>query len=307
LNFFDFPEPAAELYFSVAGTGLSAKRQEGAMRFFTAYCLLTVAVTAGCVGGGGSGGGSLNARVDQHEQQIRTLMSQVGQVEQVLPGQAEMWSQMQTMRQELNVLAGKVDDAQGGGGAGDQTSLRDKVTRLEAAVRQMASQLAVNVDGLNTSEAPAPASHDSVSGSHSPPAARAGGEPAAAGRVDTASALYDAGIKSFDQRRYKEAASSFKDFYASYPTHRLAGNSHFWEGESWFQMKDYARAALAYQEVIAKFPGSPKLQSAMLKQGIALQNAGKKQAARERLSDLVKRYPNSPEATRAKQVLAENK
>ncbi|MDR1686361.1 MAG: tol-pal system protein YbgF [Desulfovibrio sp.] len=275
------------------------------MRFSMLCSLLCAALTAGCVSGG-SGGGSLSARVDQHEQQIRTLMSQVGQVEQVLPGQAEMWSQMQSMRQELNMLAGKVDDAQGGG-SGEQPSLRDRVARLEAVVRQMASQLAVNVDGLNTSESAAPAPHRPVSGAYPPPAAYPGAASPAPGRVDTASALYDAGIKSFDQRRYKEAASSFKDFYASYPTHKLAGNAHFWEGESWFQLKDYARAALAYQEVIAKFPGSPKLQSAMLKQGIALQNAGKKQAARERLNELVKRYPTSPEATRAKQVLAENK
>ena len=72
-------------------------------------------------------------------------------------------------------------------------------------------------------------------------------------------------------------------------------------------MKDYARAALAYQEVIAKYPGSAKIQSSMLKQGIALHNAGKKDAAKERLNELVKRYPSSPEATRAKQFLATGK
>jgi tol-pal system protein YbgF len=260
---------------------------------------------AGCVSGG-SGGGGLIARVDQHEQQIRMLMSQVGQVEQVLPGQAEMWSQMQTMRQELNMLTGKLDDVQGGG-SGDTAALRDRVTRLEAAVRQIASQLAVNVDVLNSSEPPAPVHAHPVAGVPPSATAPSGAENPAPGRVDAASALYDAGIKSFDRRNYKEAVASFKDFYAVYPAHRLAGNAHFWEGESWFQLKDYARAALAYQEVIAKFPGSPKLQAAMLKQGIALNNAGKKQAARERLNDLVKRYPNSPEATRAKQVLAENK
>jgi tol-pal system protein YbgF len=274
------------------------------MRFSMLCCLMLASVAAGCVGGGSGG---LSARVDQHDQQIRTLMSQVGQVEQVLPGQAEMWSQMQTMRQELNVLTGKLDDAGGGGGPGEQASLRDRVERLEAAVRQMASQLAVNIDGLNTPESATPAPVRSSAGDRpSPSAASVAGSPAP-DRTDTASTLYDAGIRSFDQRRYKEAASSFKDFYASYPTHRLAGNAHFWEGESWFQLKDYARAALAYQEVIAKFPGSPKLQSAMLKQGIALRSAGKTQAANERLSDLVKRYPNSPEATRARQLLAENK
>ncbi|MDR1490753.1 MAG: tol-pal system protein YbgF [Desulfovibrio sp.] len=273
--------------------------------FLISGCLFYVALLAGCVttgGGGGGGGGSLSAQVEKHERQIQGLLTQVGQVEQVLPGQAEMWSQMQTMRQELNALTGKIDDLRiSGGGAGDP-GLRDRVSRLESVVRQMAAQLSVNVDSLNASDAggtrpyqqpPVPA----VSATVTP----------AAQPADRATAIYEAGIKSFDQRRYKEAVSSFKGFYAAYPEHKLAGNAHFWEGESWFQLKDYARAALAYQEVIAKFPGSPKLQSAMLKQGMALSGAGKKQAARERLNELLARYPNSPEATRAKQLLADSK
>ena len=100
---------------------------------------------------------------------------------------------------------------------------------------------------------------------------------------------------------------AFKDFTASFPKHNLASQAHFWEGESYFSLKDYARAALAYQEIISNFPGSSKLQSAMLKQGISLYNANKKSAGRDRLQELVKRYPSSPEATRAKQFLANNK
>lgn len=266
------------------------------------------------------GGGGLSARVDQHDQQIQKLLSQVGQVEQVLPGQAEMWAQMQNMRQELNMVNGKIDDLQrqsSGEGSSELARLRDRVNRLEAVVRQMASQLGINADSLNTSDAggyaPAPGGAQPV---YTPPAN--GGTPAPAptpapsgnaggGAVNTANALYDAGIKAFDQRRYKDAVVSFKDFVASFPKHNLASAAHFWEGESYYQMKDYARAALAYQEVIANYPGSAKIQSAMLKQGMALYSAGKKPAAQERLQELIKRYPNSPEASRAKQFLASNK
>ncbi|MDR0828464.1 MAG: tol-pal system protein YbgF [Desulfovibrio sp.] len=263
--------------------------------------LISAVLATGCIPNGTGGGGNLSARVDKHDQQIQSLLSQVGQVEQVLPGQAEMWSQMQTMRQELNALTGRIDDLRISGGGGGDAGLRDRVSRLESVVRQMAAQMSVNVDSLNSPDAGA------YSPASPPPVVQRAPTPAPATPVDTASALYDAGIKSFDQRRYKEAASSFKEFIATYPSHKLAGNAHFWEGESWFQLKDYARAALAYQEVIAKFPGSPKLQSSMLKQGMALSSAGKKQAARERLNELVKRYPASPEAGRAKQLLADSK
>lgn len=276
---------------------------------------LCAVLLSGCAGMGG-GGNNLSARVDRHDQQIQTLLSQVGQVEQVLPGQAEMWAQMQTMRQELTMVNGRLEELQAGGMGGDSGSemarMRDKVARLEAVVRQMASQLAVNVDSLNVSytgapyaasQAGAPAGTAYSPAATTPPAAST---TAPATLSDDAERLYDSGIRLFDQRRYKEAVVAFKDFSAAHPKHKLAGNAHFWEGESYFQLKDYARAALAYQEVISNFPGSPKLQSSMLKQGISLYQAGKQDAARERLQDLIKRYPNSPETTRAKQFLAAN-
>ena len=296
---------------------------------FMAVCM---ALLSGCMSTGG--GNNLSARVDRHDQQLQMLMSQVGQVEQVLPGQAEMWAQMQTMRQELNMINGRLEEAQGGMGGmgggmggGEIARLQDKVNRIEAVVRQIASQLAINVDSLNVSYtgaafgagdqpgyAPPVNTGAHMSGGAVQPGGQPGNQaggapqpPVAIPPGNQAQTLYDAGIRNFDERRYKEAVVSFKDFTAAYPQHKLAGNAHFWEGESYFQMQDYARAALAYQEVIVKHPGSPKLQSSMLKQGMALYHAGKKEAARERLQDLVKRYPNSPETTRAKQFLSANK
>lgn len=271
----------------------------------------------GCAGMNG-GGSNLASRVDQHDQQIQMLLSQVGQVEQVLPGQAEMWAQMQTMRQELTMLNGRLEELQAGGmGGGDSGAemvrMRDKVARIETVVRQMASQLAVNVDTLNVSYTGAPYAAGQQAGQAGGPAPSAvvptgttpSGPPAAT-LSDSAETLYDSGIRQFDQRRYKEAVVTFKDFVAAHPKHKLAGNAHFWEGESHFQLKDYKRAALAYDEVIQKFPGSPKVQSSMLKQAIALHHLGSREAAKEGLGNLIKRYPNSPEATRAKQFLAAN-
>ena len=287
----------------------------------------------GCIpqGGSTSSGESLSSQVARHEQQIQGLMGQVGQVEQVLPGQAEMWAQMQTMRQDLNTVQGRLDDA--GLQPGEVATMREKIRRMEDLLRRMASQMAISTDSLD-----APISTGTPGGGYPPqsnaapygapaaqpyPTAQPAAYPAAtpeptpdatptasatpAGSSDTADNLYNAGIKAFDQSKYQDAVVSFKDFTAAYPKHKLAGNAYFWQGESYFQMKDYARAALAYQEVIAKYPGSAKIQSAMLKQGIALHNAGKKDAAKERLNELVKRYPSSPEATRAKQFLATGK
>lgn len=298
--------------------------------------LLMLAVSlAACVGGqrnyssGGGQGETLSQQVARHDQQIQGILSQVGQVEQVLPGQAEMWSQMQTMRQEVNTMHGQIDDLNNqlsASGSGEVGRLNKRVNRMETLLRKIASQLAISTDNLDeplpssssaagssvaaegTAEGAGAAAVGTAATGTSATGAATGTPPAAAtGSVDTANALYDAGIKNFDQKKYKDAIVSFKDFGTNFPKHKLAGNAHFWEGESYFQLKDYPRAALAYQEVITKYPGSPKLPAAMLKQGISLHNANKKDAAKERLQELVKKYPNSPEATRAKQFMQTNK
>ena len=281
---------------------------------------LTGCVTTGSSSGSSGGADDLRQQVARHDQQIQGLLSQVGQVENVLPGQAEVWSQMQLMRQELNQL-------QGGGAGGDAGRLAERVDRLEAMVRKMASQLAISTDSLDAPSAvPSTGIRPYTPPMATPPMAVVPPTPGATSGVALvneaaettavesgpeqpggAKGLYDSGIKAFDQKRFKDAVVAFKDFGTKYPKDKLAGNAFFWQGESYFQMKDYARAALAYQEIITKYPGNGKFQAAMLKQGIALHNVNKKDAARERLEELVKRYPNSPEATRAKQFLKENK
>ncbi len=286
-----------------------------------AVCLLALPVLTSCVKQ--SDMDNLTARVNQNEQQMRSLSSKVGNVEQVLPGQADMWAQMQAMRQELNTVRGQLDEMNAKGAADAQSEmgrLRDTTNRLEVALRQMASELGMNIEALN---APAdgggytgmsPTTPGGVPSTSSTMGATSGAAPTAAATtapggqtVDTATALYDSGMQAFGNRRYKDAVKAFGDFSTTFPQHKLASNAHFWLGESYYQLKDYAAAALAYQQVIMKFPGSSKFQSAMLKQGMALYAANKKDAARVRLEELIKKYPSSPEAGRAKKFLQDNK
>ena len=78
-------------------------------------------------------------------------------------------------------------------------------------------------------------------------------------------------------------------------------------GECNYQMKNFAAAALAYENVIAGFPNSAKAPASYLKQGMSFLQLGKKAAAKQRLRELVKKFPKAPEASRAKQVMKQNK
>lgn len=260
---------------------------------------------------------NLNARLSRNEQQMQHLASQVGNVEQVLPGQAEMWAQMQAMRQELNQVRGQLDEMTAGGG-GNTAQMNAQVYRLDTALRQMAAELGLKVEALDAplempqpGTAPQPGAEPTpgtaLPGTVTPAPAQPAPRTDPQASQDTATRLYDAGMNAFASKNYRDAVKAFTDFTKTFPQHKLTSNAHFWRGESYYQLKDYGGAALAYQEVIEKFAGSGKFQSSMLKQGMAFYYAGKKDAAKLRLEELVKKYPRSPEAGRAKKFMQQNK
>lgn len=87
-----------------------------------------------CVQSGSSSGSlDLEQRVQQHDMQLR----------QIQPAQADAWNQLQAMRQEMNTLKGQMDDLQNAGGA---RALVERVNRHDAALRQVESSMALNLN-----------------------------------------------------------------------------------------------------------------------------------------------------------------
>ena len=74
-----------------------------------------------------------------------------------------------------------------------------------------------------------------------------------------------------------------------------------------YRMELSVAAALDYEQVISKYGSSGKAASAYLKQGMCCIKAGKKDAGKVRLQELIKKFPKSPEATRATQLMKDNK
>lgn len=122
--------------------------------------------------------------------------------------------------------------------------------------------------------------------------------------ADPAQALYDKALKEFNERNYQAAQANWKKFSEQYKDNPLVPNALFWQGESFYQMRDYPKAILAYQEIIGKHPKSPKYPAALLKQGISFIIIGKKDAGRLVLNDVIEKFPGTPEARRAKEFLS---
>ena len=208
-------------------------------------------------------------------------------------------SQVQHLSAQVEELSQRVRALQGEGAA-SLPELGRRVQRLEGAVRQMGSQLGVEVDGPQAQGAAPNAGPQTPAGP-----APAGGpqQPAKAASIDPAEALYAKGQQAFQARDYAAAASLWSDVAASYPKHTLAPNAAFLAGEAYFQKGDWGQAALQYDAVIKKFPKSPKVAAAMLKMGMAFQKMNKKDAAHYTFQTLIKQFPASVEARQAQKFL----
>ncbi len=270
---------------------------------------------------------TLQNRVAQQDQQIQQLNAQLSGVQ---PAQADTWAQVQTMRQEMATMKGQIDNFNNAtASVGGLNALADKIARQDAALRLIETQFGLKLNlgepitaipatglatgmttGINGSGYANTNPYNNAPQAVAPQAAQQVQpvqQPAPAASTDVAQVLYDSGYRYFTGRQYNEALNAFTDFTKTYSKHTLAGNAWFWKAESNYQLKNYSNAALDYDVVINKYPKNSKVPSAYLKQAMCFIEAKKKDVARYRLDDLIKKFPKSAEATRAKQLLKEIK
>ena len=261
--------------------------------------LLGSLVLTGCANGQID---AMQMRLNQQEQQIRLLNSQLSGVQ---PAQADTWAQVQSLRQEMSAVKGQIDDFNNAtAAAGGLPGLAQRVNNHEAALQAIATQFGME---LPVAAAPgAPGAAPVMQPQAAAPAPQQAA-PQTQAQGDIAKALYDNGVQSFNARNYKQALKSFSDFTDTYGKHKLVSNAWFWRGECNYQLGNFPAAALDYEQVISKYGSSGKAASAYLKQGMCFIKAGKKDAAKVRLQELIKKFPKSPEATRATQLMKDNK
>lgn len=87
--------------------------------------ICATAMLGACVGQGSSNAANESMYLEQRVQEHDTLLRQMQ------PAQAEVWNQVQAMRQELNTLKGLVDDLKNVGGA---AALAERVRAHDAAL-----------------------------------------------------------------------------------------------------------------------------------------------------------------------------
>ena len=176
-------------------------------------------------------------------------------------------------------------------------ALRAEIERLRreiAALEKRCSQ-AAEAAAAARREAPTPAATLAE-------AARVLQAPAAvSGRSE--SELYDEGLARFRGRDYPAAAAAFSAVVSGHPTGAYAENARYWLGECRYAQGAYADALADFRAVSGP-PTSEKEDDALLKAGLCCLKLGRQAEARESFEKLLREYPLSEYAEKARGYLA---
>jgi tol-pal system protein YbgF len=146
----------------------------------------------------------------------------------------------------------------------------------------------------------APPSADTAAGADALPA------PAADAQVVDLAAEQQAYRDAFELLKggqFKQASASLTQFLADYPSGRFTDNAWYWLGESYYVSREFGPALKAFERLLVDFPDSPKRSHAMLKIGFIHDEEGRKDQAKQVLTELIQAHPQSTAAGLAEKRL----
>jgi tol-pal system protein YbgF len=217
----------------------------------------------------------------------KTLKDYQSEIESLRKGTADLQASLESAKVDMQVMAGKVDDAslQAKKPSEDITLLKEDLERRLAALEGRITNLEKNSDDLQKKFSDAPTKQMELS----------------------PEAVYQQGlelVKGGDTQKGRELLTKFID---KNPNHELAANAHYWIGESHYTEKSYDLAILEFEKVIKNYPGKEKAPAAMLKQAMAFKALGDVKSAKYVFGKLIESFPRSAEAATAKAKLKEFK
>ncbi len=242
---------------------------------------------------------------------------------------ADMWAELQSLRADFAMMQGELDmvnlrmDRQIGDsnstismdGLGDQldeivfvleNQLQVDISKMReerAAAKAAAAALLAPID--IPLDANATAAEMTTDMPTAPTETKVETQPVA--DTDPAKALYDKAYALYKEGQFEKARSYWAEFTDTFKKHAFSASAYFWQGQCYYKLKDYARAAILFEDVIEKYKKSSKYKSALLKAGYSWSYLGKPELAKMRMEEVVASFPKSVEATQAKRFIDKNK
>jgi tol-pal system protein YbgF len=102
---------------------------------------------------------------------------------------------------------------------------------------------------------------------------------------------------------YASAITGLETLLKTFPRTEAAAEAQFLLGETYFQLKRWQEAVVAYSATIQNYPRSMQVPESYYKRGKAQESLGQPDAARASYEQLLKMYPDTANAGLAKQAL----
>jgi tol-pal system protein YbgF len=224
-----------------------------------------------------------------------SVESRVDVIERQNAAFLEVQQSLSQAQSDQRVLKGQIEELQHALSAGERRErdlyrdLSDRITALDAKVRELQSAAAAQVAAQAAAATPPPATLAPT------PA------PVVAAVADKD--VYQAALEHLKAREYGVAEKAFQDFLTSYPQSSLADNAQYWLGEAYYVEHRYPDALAAFQKLIKDHPESRKVPGALLKVGYSYQELKRYREAREALAHLIKAFPDDTASAEARERL----
>lgn len=111
---------------------------------------------------------------------------------------------------------------------------------------------------------------------------------------------YNYAFKLLNDAKYADAAASFDSFVTKYPKDGLVANAYYWQGESYYARRDYAKAAEGFRNGYEAAPKGQKAPDNLLKLSLSLANLKRTKEACIVLKQVTAQYGTTAKTTAAK-------
>jgi tol-pal system protein YbgF len=244
--------------------------------------------------------------IEREQRRMRTDTNNVqSEVESMRATLADTRANVQQMQREVSALKERMDETrvQVGRQIGQTNREGDqRIKQLETRLAKAEEDLKAQAEALKAREEAIKQLHETLEAQEK--TARSDGfAEGAAAESDAIRKDYEAAWRTLDKKDYRGAINRFKEFIKKYPKSALVGNAQYWIAEGHYALREFDQAIIEFDSVRRKYPRAEKAPAALLKQGFAFAELGEKINARLILQEVVEKYPQSPEAVRAKQRL----
>jgi tol-pal system protein YbgF len=119
----------------------------------------------------------------------------------------------------------------------------------------------------------------------------------------SADKLYQKAYQYLTATSYDKAEVWFKEFIKRHADNKLADNAYYWLGEVYLVQGMAEKAVVEFSNGLGAFPSGTKAPANLLKMGVAFTQMDRKDHAKSAWSKLLRDFPNTPEAEKARKKL----